>query len=228
MSTPAILTRDEYHFRIKQNVDALKARLNLPSFFASTDKREKVLFYFMGRAVQIGEASFRISDLQTPLFVLARVLCDDFFTMYWVSLSNKNADEYCKTSLSEMAKLMRKNLTNKRAKVSEISTKKDVTAQFLPKINSRIVKNKKTIEQLAVASGLGKVYDVVFRYSSLEVHGNTFLVSEMNPDQDGIAVAASTINALLRVILLIADSKDRTLTPDEVLAALNMRHTPGT
>ena len=63
MSAPAILTRDEYHLRIRQSVDALKARMSLPAYFTSTNKRDKVLFYFMGRAAEIGEASFRISDL---------------------------------------------------------------------------------------------------------------------------------------------------------------------
>src|SRR5438445_3410255 len=147
MSAPAILTRDEYHLRIRQNVDALKARMSLPAYFTSTSKREKVLFYFMDRAAQIGEASFRIADLQMPLFVLARVLCEDFFTVYWVSLSEKNADEYQKAAISEMAKIIHKNLTNKRARIRHIPSKKDVTAEFLPKLSRRIVK-KKTIQEI--------------------------------------------------------------------------------
>ena len=197
--------------------------MSLPAYFTSTNKRDKVLFYFMGRAAEIGEASFRISDLQMPLFVLARVLCEDFFTMYWVSLSEKNADEYQKAALSEMAKIIHKNLTNKRARIRHISSKKDVTAEFLPKLGRRIIK-KKTIQQIAAASGLSKVYDIVYRYDSLEVHGNTFEVSEMTPQMDGIAVAASAVNALLRAILLVVDNKDCPLTADEILATLNMVH----
>lgn len=223
----AILTRDEYHLRIKQNVDALNARLNLPSFFVAKRKRDKVLCYFMGRAVQIGTACFRISDLQMPLLALARVLCEDFFTMYWVSLSEKNAAAYSKSARSEMAKMIRKNLSNKRAMVREISSGKDVTAEFLPKLD-RHVSKKKTVEQIAKESGLSKVYDIVYRFDSLEVHGNTFELSELKSGMDGIAVAVSAINALLRVILLVADNKDRTVTADEVLSALNIRHVPGT
>jgi hypothetical protein len=223
MSASATLTRDEYHLRIRQNVDALNARMSLPAYFTSTNKRDRVLFYFMGRAAEIGEASFRIADLQTPLFVLARVLCEDFFTMYWVSLSEKNADEYQKAAISEMAKIIQKNLTNKRARIRHISSKKDVTAEFLPKLSLRIIK-KKTIKEIAAASGLSKVYDIVYRYDSLEVHGNTFEVSEMKPQMDGIAVAASAVNALLRAILLVVDNKDRPLVADEILAALNMVH----
>ena len=82
MAARTILTRDEYHLSIRRNVDALKARLNIPSFFTSDRTRNKVLYYFMERAVQTGEACFRISDLQLPLSVLARLLCEDFLIMY--------------------------------------------------------------------------------------------------------------------------------------------------
>jgi hypothetical protein len=223
MSAPAILTRNEYHFRIRKSVDALKARLNLPAFFSSTNKRDRVLVYFMGRAVQIGEASFRISDLQLPLFILARVLCEDFFNIYWVSLAKTNAEEYQKSAISEMAKILRTNLTNKRAKIRHASSKKDVTTEFLPKISSRITK-KDRIEERAKALGLSKVYDIVYRYDSLEVHGNTFEVSDIQPQMDGVSVAASAINALLSVILLVVDNRDHPLTADEILSALNMVH----
>jgi hypothetical protein len=223
MSAPAILTRDEYHLRIKDKVKGLRTRMSLPPFLASTKKRDKVLVYFMDRAAQISEASFRINDLQLPLFVLARVLCEDLFTMYWVSLSDSNAEEYCKFATSEMAKVISTNLKNKRARVRKVSSKKDVTAEFLPKLASRIVK-KTRVEQIAELTGLSKVYDIVYRYNSLEVHGNTFGLSEMKPEMDGIAVAASAINALLQVILLVADNRDHPLTADEVLSSLPMFH----
>ncbi len=227
MSARAVPTRDEYHLRIRQNVDALKARLNLPSFFASKQEGDKLLCYFMERAVQIGEACFRISDLQVPLFVLARVLCEDFFTVYWISLSEENAAKYSRAALSEMAKMMRENLENKRARVRDTSSGEDVTAQFLPELK-RHVSKKKTIKQIAKESGLSKVYDIVYRYDSLEVHANTFGLSELKSEMDGIAVAVSAINAFLRVILLVADNKDRPVTAEEVLSALNMRPIPGT
>ena len=157
----------------------------------------------------------------------ARVLCEDLFTLYWVSLSEKNADEYCKAAVSEMAKMIQQNIKNKRVRVTNTSTGNDVTAESLKRIATHI-KAKKTIKQIATDSGLSKVYDIVYRYDSLEVHGNTFGLSEMNCEMDGIAVAASAVNALLRVILLIVDNKDRTMTADEVLSTLNIRHIKGT
>src|SRR5260370_867965 len=126
-----------------------------------------------------------------------------------------------------MAKVIRRNLKNKRARIREISSGKDVTAEFLPELECHVAK-KRTIEQIAKESGLSKVYDIVYRYDSLEVHGNTFGLSDLKPKMDGIAVAVSAINAFLRVILRVADNKDQPLTADEILSILNMRYLPGT
>ncbi len=227
MPPRVVLSRDEYHFKIRQNVDALKARLKTSSFSASKQQRDKALCYFMERAVQIGEACFRISDLPMPLVVLARVLCEDLFTLYWASLSEENLAEYHKAAVSEMVKLMRLNLKKGRARLRQISTGKDVTAEFLPELNTHVT-TKKTIEQMAQESGLSKLYDIIYRFDSLEVHANTFGLSEFKSEMDPIAVAASAINAFLRVILLIADNKNRVVTADEVLSTLNMRSFGGT
>jgi Family of unknown function (DUF5677) len=220
-----VLSRDEYHLKILENVKALKARLDLPSFLPSDKERDKALRYFVQRACQIGEACFRISDLQMPLFALARILCEDFIRMYWATLSEQNAAEYSKAALSEMAKMLKLNLKNNRARVRHISTGKDVTDTFLPNIDNRIIETK-SIKQMAEDSGLSKVYDVVFRFNSLEVHGNTLGLTEPQP-MDGVVVALSAVNAFLRVTVLVADS-EVPLTAEEVLGALNMRSIPGT
>jgi Family of unknown function (DUF5677) len=227
MAATAILTRDEYHLRIRQNVDALKARLRAWPKSESESVQDRVRRYFIGRSIQIGEACFRVSDLQMPLFALGRVLCEDFFLLYWTSLSEANAEEYRKSTLSEMAKMLRFNLRNKHARVRETASKKDATEEFLPKISEHIM-TKKTITDIADESGLGKVFDIVYRYFCLEVHGNTFGLDETESDMDGIAVAASAVNALLRVILLVVDNKDRIVTAEEVLGTLNMQRIPGT
>lgn len=227
MAPRAVLSRDEYHLKIRQNVDALKARLKVPSFFTSEEPRDKVLCYFMERAVQLGEACFRIADLPLPLVVLARVLCEDIFTLCWALVSETNLAEYHKGVISEMVKMMRLNLQKGRARVRNVSTGKDVTAEFLPELNAHVT-TKKNIEQMAQESGLSKLYDIIYRYDSLEVHANTFGLSDFKPEMDPISVAASAINAFLRVILLIADNKNRFATADEVLTTLNMRSFTGT
>jgi hypothetical protein len=53
------------------------------------------------------------------------------------------------------------------------------------------------------------------------------LVSELKSEKEAIAEATSAVNVFLKVILLIADNKDRLVTADEVLSTLNMRVVTG-
>jgi len=83
----------------------------------------------MDRAAQIGEASSESRIWQMPLFGWLGAL-QDFFTVYWVSLSEKtpmisegrdfrNGKDYSQTS-------------RQRARIRHIPSKKDVTAEFCP------------------------------------------------------------------------------------------------
>jgi Family of unknown function (DUF5677) len=225
MSAIRILTRDEYHLSVLEKVKALTARLGSPSLFVSEKERDKVLCYFMRRAMQIGEACFRIADLEMPFSCLARVLCEDFFRMYWATLSEQNASEYSKAAKSEMAKMLKFNLKNKHARVSERG--KDVTQRFLPQIEARITKTR-TVREMAEDAKLGSVYDIVFRFDSLEVHGNTYGWSELPQEIDGVGRVLSAINAFLRAMLYVADHQDKPPSAQEIMAVLNIRHIPGT
>lgn len=219
-----ILSKEEYLLKVRENVDRLKARVRVPSYFASRKKQDRIRLYFMERAIQVGEAAFRIADLEMPLCVLARVLCEDFFLLYWISLSKKNASEFDQGAVSEMAKLLRVNVVKGRARIRSITTGKNVTETFLPKLDK--LKVKRNLEQIAKASGLSRVYDVVYRFDSLHVHGNTFGLERENR-QEGPPIALSAINAILNVMILLVDKPAQIVTADEVLTTLGMHTLAG-
>jgi hypothetical protein len=222
MTNTNVLTTDEYQFKVRKYVDALKACIKQTPYIAPENERDRVLLYFANRAIQTGEACFRIDDLQTPLFILARVLCEDFFLMFWVSQSEKNAAEYSNKANSEMIRMLRTSLTKKRATIRDKKTGKNVTASFLPQLD-RFIHQRKDIEKIAHKCGLEKVYDIIYRYNSLEVHGNTFGLTENHP-ANAVTVAVSAINAFLRVILNFVDAREHPLTAAEVLGLLNMQN----
>jgi hypothetical protein len=222
MTNTNVLTTNEYQFKIQKTVDALKARIKETPYIAPENERDKVLLHFASRGIQIGEACFRIGDLQTPLFILARVLCEDFLLMFWASQSEKNAAEYSKKVQSEMARMLTKSLTNKRARLREKKSGKVVTEIFLPKLAGFISK-RKHLGEIARESGLEKVYDRIYPFNSLEVHGNTLGLCESNPAHT-VAVALSAINAFLRAILNVVDAGDNPLTAAEILELLNMQN----
>jgi hypothetical protein len=66
---------------------------------------------------------------------------------------------------------------------------------------------------MAIASGLGKLYDIAYRFPSLEVHGNTY--RRRTDDEKGLLAAFSAIIAFLEAEILITDN--RATTAGEVL-----------
>jgi hypothetical protein len=199
----------------RQLIDAAKAYLADPSFTGSSQNRHKVLCYFLNRAVQLGEACLLVSEFRIPLLVLERVLCENFFRMYWASLSDENAGEYIKSAISEVTKMLQKNLQNERVKARRKSSNEDVTTEFLPTLAAHIVSGRR-LDKLAGELGLGAVYDLIYRSGSLEVHANTFGQSQSKSP----APTDSIANALLKIILLVADNNERALPANEILLSL--------
>jgi len=217
-------SNEEYLLRIREKVDSLKARLRLPAYSAARQKQQEIRVYFTRRAVQLGEAAFRIGDLEIPQFVLARVLCEDFILLFWVSLSPKNATQFDKTGLSAMSKLVRVNVTRGRALLRSTITGKNESESLLPKLDR--FKLSRNLEEIAKDLGLSKLYDVTYRFDSLHVHANMFGLGREN-EQEGTAVALSAINATLKVIVLLADRSAGSVTADEVLTSLGLHTLAG-
>ncbi len=77
----AFLSPHEYAIELQKQIVGLKARVRQSGAIPSGDKRKDILHYFVRRAIQIGQSSFLSQDLEIPVFILGRVLCDDMFTM---------------------------------------------------------------------------------------------------------------------------------------------------
>jgi uncharacterized protein DUF5677 len=224
---PEFASKNEYAFTLHQKLAALKARMRQAGPIPSGSKQKDVLFYFVGRAVQIAEACFLAQDFETPLFILARVLCDDMFTMYWVSLSGNNALEFEKTAFSEKARYLKRNLKNNRASVHHKITKEDATGKVIAEA-TKYIKGKKRIDQVAEECKLSDVYDVLFVASSLYVHGNSYDFDPKYHPSGAQVAALSMVVSLLRVMMLIWDrSEQGNLTAEEIRTCLNIQRLTG-
>ncbi|SRR6266487_2338891 len=222
MNRVTMLSEEQYLLAMRQRVDQLKARADLPHYKYATEDQPRLIAYFIKRAVQFGEAAYRIKDLTDPLDVSMRVLCDDLIRLSWVTQSESNATKYAKLPIAALAKFARINIEKGHARIVHGPTGKDASSAVVPKIASLEVKGK-TIEEMANECGLGKLYSIVFRMGSIPVHANTFTLYD---DDDGLAKTAlatlPAINALLRAIALIADNfPTRVTLSDEIMDALN-------
>jgi len=216
-------TAEEYLSSLEKKVDELKRRSELPRYSNPASEQDKVVAHFIGRSIQLAVACSRVGDLPTPLGALSRVLCDDLIRLAWVTRSANNAADYAKTVLSEHAKLIRVNLAKKHGKIIDRNTGKDATAAFIPQLAAFINKGK-NIEQIAAECGLGKLYDIPFRFASLETHGNTFLGDASPYDSESATLAAlPAVISFVRVATLIADNYPNTVTSaEDILRVLRL------
>lgn len=201
---PKVLTRDEYQFRVRQKVDALKARSRNPGSFISAQAHGEIRRYFANRAIQLGEACFRIYDLDIPLAILARVLCEDLIRLSWALQSDQNATEFERLAISELTRVLRANLIDGRARIRDIKTGADVTKVVLP-VAEDFIAAKKTVSEMARETGLSKLYDVVYRYGSLTPHALTFGLGPEEAGRDPILATLSATNGVLGLITLTLD-----------------------
>lgn len=220
-----MLSTNEYLTRLHRLGEEIKRRCESATYAESNDEQAKALLHFLGRADQIAKACFLVGSegLGTPLYVLMRVLCEDLFISFWVGTSAANAKRYAEEVQSEWARVMLVNLEKGRAQFVQRSTGKDQTQTVAPDIKKRFVKTRTRIEEIANKTGLGKVYDVVYRFASPEVHGKTFgLPTGVN--ESGIRAALPGIISLLRAEILIADNfvAKRTTTPEQILSVLKL------
>src|SRR6202040_3811273 len=89
--------------------------------------------------------------------------------------------------------------------------------------------NRVHIEQLAMGLGLGRAYDLFYRFSSMEVHAKAIDLPSWSGEQ-GIYAALSTIVSLVKSIVLIVDNRllqNRITTPDEILRLLRIENIAG-
>jgi len=177
MHIVTLLSEEQYLLTMRQCIDQLKARADLPCYKYATGDQPRLIAYFINRAIQFGEAAFRIKDLTDPLDVSMRVLCDDLIRLSWVTQSENNAAKYAKLPISALAKVARINIDKGHAHVVHKDTGKDASVAFLPKLSSLEVKGK-TIEEMANECGMDKLYNTLFRLSSLPMHANTFSLND--------------------------------------------------
>ena len=226
MKSVTLLSEEQYLLTLRERIDQLKARADLPRYKYATDDEPKLIAYFLKRAVQFGEAAFRTRDLADPLDVSMRVLCDDLIRLSWLAQSESSAAEYAKLPISALCKSARINIEKGHARIVHSPTGKDASVEFLPKLSSLEVKGK-TIEEMANECGLEKLYNIIFWIGSLPVHANTYFLND--PEGELAKDALSTlpaINAFLRAIALIVDNfPNRATTLEEIMRALGMlRH----
>jgi hypothetical protein len=97
-------------------------------------------------------------------------------------------------------------------------------ADFLPKLKA--LKTPRTkVEQIAQKLGLQKLYDILYRGASLDLHGNTFGLPEY-PGEGGDYVALSAIDAILACLVALIELPRIPYDAKAILARMRLEHEP--
>jgi hypothetical protein len=210
-----LLSANEYLVKITERRDSLKGYLRQLS--SSAAEQDKVLSYFIKRAIQIADTCFFASALQTPLLVMSRVLCEDLLMVFWIHQLKDRAAQHRKHCVSQLGRMARATAKKGRAKFRRKSTGEDVTGRFLPELDKFILDSNR-VEQIAESSGLGQLYDLIYRFHSLEVHGFTYGIVE---NEEDLRAVLCCVVALLNALLFIAENRERT-TAEDILKVLGL------
>jgi hypothetical protein len=193
------------------------------------DKQDMILRHFLDRAEQIVQAALLIETLATPLQILCRVFCEDLFLACWISLSKEAADEYEVGVAAEVAKMMGVSLTNGWGVIQNRHTKEPVSEGFMqtevfPKLKA--LKTPRTnVEQIAQKLGLQKVYDILYRGASLDLHGNTFGLPD-HPGEGADYAALSAIDAILACLISLAELPRKPFDAKAILVLMRLEREP--
>ena len=181
--------------------------LALPVYQDAGTEQKKVVRHYLDRSRELARATLLVADagLVVPTSLFMRVLCEDLFLITYAAASEENASRLAGAGVVAMAHAAAVNLQRGRAHIRKIGTTEDHTDEVLPEIRKRAA-DRFNIEQIAKDVGLGGIYDVVYRYASLEVHGKTFGIFSSDDGNGAIMPTLHAIIAMLNVIIRVADN----------------------
>jgi hypothetical protein len=185
---------------LQNQIGGIKARIALPAYANASAEQDQILGHFLCRVLQMSEASDLVyrANLGTPLAALVRILCEDLFLCFWVSLSAKDAADYSSGVISEWQRFMRITIENGRGAFRHTLTHEDRTGEVLRRLRGAST-HRVGVEQLARRLGLSKMYDLLYRFFSMEVHGKVFGLPSQS-EEEGLFAALSAVVVLVKTI----------------------------
>jgi hypothetical protein len=214
---PQLQTKEEYISEIEEVLKVLQEILEQFEKLERSNTQTLLCHYFASRAIKIGIAALRVLDLDVPLAILCRVLCEDFISLYWAAQSAQNAEHYTQRSLREMGKratiLISRVIEDKKRKGESVEgINVEPFQQMTPKIKP------KSIAGMAKEVGLDVLYDHVYRGTSLEVHGHqwgVFRIDLKNLNQELLVL--SYLSTMLILTVGLFNHGQTVITPKVVL-----------
>jgi hypothetical protein len=187
-------------------------------------KREKAVVYCLQHALDLAKGCIAtaLERLPDSLATLKRALLETLFWARYVTLSKENAKEFVDSPIQEMKRVTRKNLKAGYYRVMEKYTNVDKSKEILESLELEGIPKRKSIEDIAVAGGLGRVYTNIYGFISMIAHGKAYDLSPKLASDDELYTSISTALGALECINLITSDwiVYREITPIDMLTRL--------
>lgn len=186
--------------------------------------RENALVFCLGSAAGTAEGCDLLAEakLLTPLYTLTRSLLESLIWVCWIVKSDENAQVFVEAATNELKRIARKNLATGSGRVTDKVTGEDKTEELLESDWSKGISRRLRIEELAKASGLERVYKLLYGPLSMQAHGTVFGLELGSAEEELLGVMASS-NVLLECINLVVKTwivKRKQTSPTEIYTIL--------
>lgn len=158
---------------LEANVGVLRAGARLDVTDAP-DPRDGHVRQSLERAAEIVRACADLGRRNNPtaLGMLARAHLEALIRILWVTTSVQNAEELSDVRTEELVRMAKVNLRSGKLRVIDQATGEDETARLLADERMNTKKHRKSVEAYAKEAGVQDLYNVFYRFMSLEVHAH--------------------------------------------------------
>lgn len=150
-----------------------------------------------GSEIIRGATDLGLSENPTALGILSRQLLELFISLHWVISDPERAARYAEFSTNELDRLALMAMNDGLLYVKSKEDAADVTTDFLAARSKP--KKGVSVEQQARESGILHLYQIFYRFMSLETHGKSETVVDPAERSEVTLVYLQTIDALSHV-----------------------------
>jgi Family of unknown function (DUF5677) len=152
---------------------------------APEDSRDKSIRQILIRASELVRATSLLSleNNHVSASILARALLENLIITLWLTLNDSNPNELEETGLNELTRVARINLENGKLSVKNKLTGKDETKAFLNSEKFKNIPRRKSIATYAQEANVIDLYDIFYRFLSLDTHGHDIQKNSDNSAQ---------------------------------------------
>ena len=147
-----------------------------------------------GAEIIRGCADFGYTKNPTALGIITRQLVELFISLQWIISAPERAKKYSTFALNELERVAKIVMKDGLLSVKSYEDNADLTEEFLTKREKSI--KGISIEQQAREADLFHIYQVLYRFMSLDTHGKT--ETKVNPEEslEATIVQLQTIGAI--------------------------------